>query len=81
MGRACADGTRPDREQSKFFRRGLYAKHDFPKGHTITLDDILCVRVENEFEPNDIEYLVGQKICRPLTDGDAFTRDLVDQGD
>ena len=79
MGRACADVTRPDRIQSKSFRRGLYAKYDLPKGHIVTFSDILCVREENDFEPSDIEFLVGQKICKSISGGDDFTRDLLTQ--
>lgn len=48
-----------EREVSKRARRSLYASRDILAGSRLTKDDIITVRPEGDFKPNDIGSVLG----------------------
>jgi sialic acid synthase SpsE len=59
-------------------RRSLYAKYDFPIGHIITNDDVLCVRPENIMQADEIDDLIGKKLTQEIKKLDPFTLNIVE---
>lgn len=47
-------------------RRGVYAAKQLPEGHIITPGDLLIVRPEAEFKPDQLDLLVGKKLTQSL---------------
>lgn len=47
-------------------RRGLHAAREIAPGELIREEDILVVRPEGKFAPNDVEIVVGARSTRPI---------------
>ncbi len=75
LGRRCADGTRPDRENAKVNRRGLYAATDLPAGTILDKNNVLCVRPENTLEPRAVDAILGRAVKSDLKAEDALSLD------
>ena len=73
LGRRCADMTRPDRENAKVNRRGLYAASDLPAGTVLDKDNIICVRPENSLEPRAYDDVMGRTVKSDLKAEDSIS--------
>ena len=58
-------------------RRSLYAAHDLPAGHVVSVDDVLIVRPEGAMQADEIDSLVGQRLTQPVAQYQGFTRDIL----
>lgn len=64
--------NRPDRENATLFRRGIHAARDIQAGETVTAQDLLFCRPEQELGPGDADWVVGLqartdiKACTPI---------------
>jgi N,N'-diacetyllegionaminate synthase len=68
---------RRDRENARIFRRGVYAARDLEAGSVVALDDLLLCRPESELSPNDLTWLVGRRLARPIKQHQALSREHV----
>jgi sialic acid synthase SpsE len=53
-------------------RRALYASRDLTEGDIVTEQDVLVVRPEGPMQPNELPLIVGQSVCRPVRQYEAF---------
>jgi sialic acid synthase SpsE len=65
---------RPDRENTKIFRRGVYAVRDLAAGTEIRPEDMMFCRPQSEFSPNDCDALAGKALKRDIARHAPFTR-------
>lgn len=56
-------------------RRCLRLKHDLPKGHVLSADDIEALRPApiDAYQPYDLDFLIGRTLSEDLVFGDALT--------
>lgn len=54
----------PCEEEKKLARRSLAVKHDLPKGHTLTYDEIIALRpvIDGVLKAEWLNYVVGQEL-------------------
>ncbi len=55
---------RPDADNARAFRRGLYAARDLSAGHVLRLEDLLQCRPAGTLTPNDLPVLLGKALAR-----------------
>ena len=80
MGRAALHEGRPDRPESRLYRRGLYARKAIAKGTVITADMVACVRPESHMEPRELELLVGAVAGVDIRKNQAMELNLLGEG-
>jgi len=54
--------TEPELYTAKRARRGLYFKHDLPKGHVITKNDIAFLRPERDYPLEELDDIQGRAL-------------------
>ena len=57
-------------------RRSLYAKRNIEAGETLTADDVLIVRPEGAFVPDDLQRLTGRKVTRAISRFEPLNGDM-----
>ncbi len=80
MGEARLHEGRPDRPESRLYRRGLYAREDIPRGTVITKDMLACVRPESKMHPRDFDLLVGAVAGVDIKKNQAMELNLLGEG-
>ncbi len=60
IGQKDNSENRADRQESKKFRRGVYAKTDISEGSLISRKYLVCCRPESEYSPQDLDKIVGR---------------------
>lgn len=58
-------------------RRGVHAAHDLPVGHRITEADLVVVRPEGPYAPNDLPQLIGTEIRTPVRRFETIRPDMI----
>lgn len=61
IGRPENFKNRSDRPAAAYFRRGVYALVDIPKGSDILREHLACCRPESEFSPKDLDKIIGRR--------------------
>ncbi len=80
LGRTCVDESRPDRPESRLYRRGLFAKGPIAKGTLITDEMIACVRPETILAPEQRDLVVGAVAQVDIEKNQALDLGLVGGG-
>lgn len=73
-GKDLSDAEKHTRERA---RRALYAARDLPKGHIVTMDDVLIVRPEGEMGADEIDQLVGCRLSDDVEQHQSFSRKMI----
>jgi sialic acid synthase SpsE len=60
LGNAAALSERPDRPESKLYRRGIYASEAIKSGERLSLTMLKCVRPEAMLPPKHLDSLIGK---------------------
>lgn len=81
LGSARADGERPDRPESRLYRRGLFARRPIAVGETITPEMVACVRPEALLAPKDEVLVLGRRATVAIAKNQALALDLLDGGE
>jgi sialic acid synthase SpsE len=58
-------------------RRSVTIRHDLPQGHTITADDLVCMRPGNGIEPGQEANWVGKALAQAVNAGDLLNEKMV----
>ncbi len=80
LGSACVDESRPDRAESRLYRRGLFASGPIAKGTVITDAMVSCVRPEAQLAPWQRTLVIGEVAQVDIEKNQELNLDLVGQG-
>lgn len=64
-----------EKEAAVLVRRALFAKHALPKGHSVTVDDVVTLRPATGLLPRYYDALIGSSLPRAVEAGEAFSQD------
>ncbi len=78
LGTARADDDRPDRPESRLYRRGLFARRPIAAGETITPEMVACVRPEAILAPKDEGLVIGRRARVAIDKNQALGLELLD---
>lgn len=77
LGERDALFDRPDREEARRFRRGLFARVDIPAGAVITEEMVKCVRPEEGLPPKYWHWVIGRKAKATIRKEQPLTWELL----
>ena len=68
---------RKDRSFAQVFRRGVYSSKKLLKGDILKESDFILCRPESSFTPDDVEQLIGKKLCKDIEAYQPIESDVV----
>lgn len=71
-------GCTPEEEQSKVFRRSLFAVRDIKKGDALTPENVRSIRPGYGLPPKEFKTLLSKRALTDIPHGTPLTRDLVE---
>lgn len=60
------------RDTASLFRKGIYWKHNLPKDHVVTFDDLAFLKPASFFEAKDYEKILGQTTLLSVEKGQSI---------
>ena len=76
LGNGLKVPQKPEIESVKYVRRSIVAKHNIPKNHEISDNDLTWIRIPGGLDPGEESLLIGKKTNKKIK---AF--EIIDQND